>query len=1114
MRVHNRSQKRMTARRKSCGLLVARHLATGMLFTLAACHGGGDAPASEPVIRQPSALDSEVLAIAKTALGLTGDPALPRGAARVAPGNDPLVKLGELLFFSQTLAGGYDVACGTCHHPDFAGSDGLSIGVGVVPRNAATVGPGREVDRARDLDPAVDAGPNMHRNSLTTFNTTLFDRALMYDGRVHVLDDATLPGGHGQLIQTPESGQRSDPDPVSGLLEFSVKGPIVNNNEMRGYLYTEYGTAPEYRERLVRRLRGEIDTEYNADPNGPAHWLELFRRAFAAPTATADEVITMANLQRALAAYVASQVFVDTPWRAFLAGDLDAISDEAKRGALLFFAAPADGGLGCAGCHSGDRFSDEEFHNVGFPQLGRGFVRADKSDLGLFLTTQKPADLNAFRTPSLFNVAETAPYGHAGSFDKLADAIAYHADPRGSVGTFDFSLGRLAQFRALGVVYDHAEPHTRAAIEAPSFAAAEQMLPARPLLFHEVVRLVAFLEALSDRCVTDPSCINQWAPTADEDPDGHLLVRDASSGTPGNLDATSPKDYPTQISLAFPPTRPLATFADVASCTDTLAANDNTGDRAFVRQSAAFGLIDAHSFSYQTWFDYSPTFEITMIAGGVSSAYLDDDCWPDLIFAGGDTGMHTYRNLVGTGFAAVDLLPATAEPKYTGSGIVDINGDYRRELVLGNFRTGSVLMYAQDGAGRYEQVAALPMTRTTFGISFAPLDASGYPYIYLAHWSGNGTAGTAPALWKNDGGNLYPWDAPGRTSSNYVDQRFNFTPEFADFTGDGLTDLVIASDFSTSATLRNVGSLSGGPVFENQTDAAVITDQNGMGSALLDIDNDGTLEWFVTSIYDTRAPAGNWGTTGNRLYRNASTEGRIAFQDITDSAGVRNGYWGWGACAADFDNDGFIDLFHVDGFGFIPYETGLGAGLGNDPKTEYDSRTKDAFQAKPSRLFMNNGDGTFTDEAQAWNIGDPSEGRGLACFDYDRDGDIDIVVLDHSTGLQFFDNRSGSGPGRSFLDVRLVGAAPNTDAIGARVYVTAAVGNGFGAQTQLRLSNANSNFNSQNTPDLHFGLGQAAEASAVRVVWPTGSELVCTNVPSNQFLVLDERQGDAACPLP
>jgi hypothetical protein len=252
--------------------------------------------------------------------------------------------------------------------------------------------------------------------------------------------------------------------------------------------------------------------------------------------------------------------------------------------------------------------------------------------------------------------------------------------------------------------------------------------------------------------------------------------------------------------------------------------------------------------------------------------------------------------------------------------------------------------------------------------------------------------------------------------------------------------------------------------------------------------------------------------TGNRLYRNASTPQTIAFTDITEASGVRDGFWGWGACAADFDNDGFIDLFHVNGFGYIPddvvvSETAIAL------RDWYAGLTGD-FRGKPSRLFINDGDGTFSEQATAWGIDAPSEGRGVTCFDYDRDGDVDITVFNHSGLPQFFENRGGSGPGRHFLGVRLVGAPPNTDAIGARVTVTADVGGGHGEQTQLRLSEANSNFNSQNLPDLYFGLGSAAVVTQIQVTWPGGGTLTCSNVAANQFLVLDQRDGQAACPAP
>lgn len=125
---------------------------------LAAC-GGGSGRSGAPTPVAPSPLDTELTTLAKSDMALTGDPATPRGAAQVPPDTDELVKLGQLLFCSQTLGAGYDVSCGTCHHPDFGASDGLSISVGVVPQNAHIVGPGRTVDALRDRDAQTDGGP-------------------------------------------------------------------------------------------------------------------------------------------------------------------------------------------------------------------------------------------------------------------------------------------------------------------------------------------------------------------------------------------------------------------------------------------------------------------------------------------------------------------------------------------------------------------------------------------------------------------------------------------------------------------------------------------------------------------------------------------------------------------------------------------------------------------------------------------------------------------------------------------------------------------------------------------------------------------------------------------
>jgi len=885
-------------------------------------------------------------------------------------------------------------------------------------------------------------------------------------------------------------------------------GPIVNDNEMRGFFYTDMATPSDYREHLMQRLRGRVDTQYNPVRDAAANWLERFRAAFVQPEAQEDELINMLNVQRALAAYIKSQVFVDTPWRSYLQGDDRAISSTAKAGAMLFLSPTREGGLGCISCHSGDRFTDEAFHNVAFPQFGRGFGRAQRSDVGRWFETRMDADMQSFRTPSLLNVAVTAPYGHTGAFDTLEELLAYHANPRQAVDRYDFTLGHLAQFRDGKVSYPHAEGFTRDAISRGNFATSEQLLPARDLTRKEIKQLVAFLDTLTDRCVAQPACIGQWSPGVADDPDGHMLIRDRAYGTPASVEGAFSAYSAPEVPLPFATLPPRETFADVTGCADNIATARNSGKDSFMQRTAGdTGLLDRHGFKHSTWFrSQQSALEVAMMAGGVTAAYLDDDCWPDLAFSGGATsGMVFYRNQAGKRFSRLDLLADTTEREFSGAALADLNGDYRRELILGNVQAGSVPVYASSPGG-YSKIADLPMVRPTFGISFAPLDASDYPYLYLAHWSGGtGTNGKSPALWRSDGTRLYPWDGPGRTTSAFIDQRFNFTPKFADFTGDGRIDLVIASDFLTSAALRNVpDDTPAGWHFQNETVESPITDQNGMGSTLLDIDNDGNLEWFVTSILDhTGVAAGNWGVTGNRLYRNTSTAHHMAFTDITDQAGVRDGYWGWGSCAADFNNDGFIDLFHVNGFGYIPDDVAIN-GMARALQQHYRSTTS-GFQAKPSRLFINNGDGTLSEKAEAWGIAAPSEGRGLACADFNRDGDTDIVVFDHSSRPQFFENHSGSGAGRHFIGVRLVGAAPNTDAIGAHVFVTADVGRGRGVQTQMRLAEANSNFNSQNLPDLSFGLGEARVVSRIRVVWPGGGEMSCENVGVNQFLVLDQR---------
>lgn len=1085
-----------------------------LMLVVAGCGGDGSSPSAA------ASPPSDTLRQDMRAAGVTGEK-LAR-LAPIRPSQDAHVRLGQILFFSASLSGRFDVACATCHHPQLSGGDGLTLPIGVAASVPHTLGLGRTLDPAQDLAPNADFGPNVPRNSQTVFNTGLYDRALFHDGRVFVTDADVVPGGAGQVIATPASNGLADPAAGPSLLASQARFPLVSNDEMRGYMYPELASASAYRERLMNRLRGVTDQAYMAD-DAALNWYGLFQSVHG--VADADgQMISVARVVEALAAYQRSMTFTQSPWRAFVEGDDGALDEQALIGARLFFAPLARGGLGCAACHAGDTLTSEQFFNAGFPQVGRG-KRTDGSDHGradVSTFLRQSENEHAFRVPSLLNVAATAPYGHAGTFANLRDLLRYHANPRQEVDQFDFDLSALPQAQLAGVpateIYPEAEALTRAAIAASSFGQAESLLPQRLLTEAESDALEAFLNALTDPCVASDACLEAWVPDGvDDDPDGNLLVRDQPfdpdpGGGGGPALPPPPVAYPASLPMSFPTgLAVLDQHPGQDGCTTSPSAVPNTGDAVFLRRDVARGLTQTHGFSADAWLAQagSGNFELdeTLQAGGVSAAYINADCWVDVIMAAGDASdgdqVALYLNDGAQSGFSLAAAPFDTAPDglYTSVSIADLNGDYRPELVLANLHQSDLEVLALNDSGKFTAVASLPMGRSTFGIAFADTDGQGYPDLYLAHWSANGLPGTAPAFWQNQSGTtLVPSDDVAGTDEGVVAQGKNFAPGFADLDNDGDLDLAIASDFQTSLILENDGA----GVFARASDIYMIDDRNGMGAALQDLDNDGWIDWFVTSI-EVPEPY-DW--DGNRLYQNeGASSAEISFATEPLADGVNDGGWAWGACAADFDNDGLQDLVHVNGYGRLPAD--LAAGPLAQYAEIYDFYAG-LFADQPVRLFMNQGNFRFVEAAAGWQLTDVSEGRGVVCLDYDRDGDMDILLLDHSRGLQLHENQSGSSVNR-FLSVRLSGLAPNTQALGARVTVLADTDGDDADEQQTQTASANSNFASQNPPDLHFGVG-SADLATVEVAWPGGGTTRCEGLTVNRFLVLSEAGGNADCP--
>lgn len=427
--------------------------------------------------------------------GLDGDPV----DGRVVPAiTSPKASLGKRLFFTKALSGNFDTACATCHHPVLGGGDALVLPIGVDAVDEDLLGPGRTHQIAAT---GFDGGPTVPRNSPTTFNVLLWKDTLFWDGRVE-----SMPGG----IHSPDSDDFPDVDPLAApdLTATQARFPVTSAEEMRGFSFEASGENEDVRDHLAGRIgnygvgAGEITED----------WLPLFRTAFADPTGTAEELITFENMVEAIGAYEDSQVFVETPWRDYLEGQADAISDAAKRGALLFYRTPAAGGAGCVRCHSGDFFTDEKHHRVAFPQIGRGkgdgAVTGDlHADFGRERVTGVRDDRYAFRTPSLINVSATGPWGHDGAFLDLETLVRYHLDPE--TGWTNYSLADLPA----GTQTEGCVENTAVLVQefVDGKAAGKIRLPVvRGFTDRQVTDLVAFLEALTDPRVLDAAALEPW----------------------------------------------------------------------------------------------------------------------------------------------------------------------------------------------------------------------------------------------------------------------------------------------------------------------------------------------------------------------------------------------------------------------------------------------------------------------------------------------------------------------------------------------------------------------------------------------------------------------------
>ncbi len=567
-----------------------------------------------------------------------------------------------------------------------------------------------------------------------------------------------------------------------------------------------------------------------------------------------------------------------------------------------------------------------------------------------------------------------------------------------------------------------------------------------------------------------------------------LLVSCGGSGGSSQTTTSSP---PANLSPPPPeaaPQGPIVEMASSPASSSQLAAggcqqsNSDTG-KAFIDVSLAAGFCYAVAKSPE---DSIPA----RVGGGVAVADFDQDGMLDVYVSHGRDSKGKLLRL-NSDFSFEDVTQDSGivlNSTDHAANFIDLDEDGDQDFISIQEDAPYIEFFANQGESKFTNITHLvdiEFSKIAHSMAAGDIDLDGDLDLFFSHWHPDNKQTAKEFLWQNLGQGAYQditdtvdLEPFNRANAAEEDEEYSFTPIFADTNDDSYPDLLLAADWSTSQFLTN----NAGAGFVDQTLTAVVTDRAGMGAAVADYDNDGDLDWFVSAIGDTREEFLTIGLfNGNRLYQN---DGQGNFLNMTDFADVRQGYWAWGSCFADVNNDGYEDLFVVNGYNGWTEE-------------QAQSGSFDRFETTPALMYINQQDGTFVEQAAELGIEHTGMGRGLACYDYDRDGDVDLLIANNGASPTLYRNDSDATT-KHFINVRLKGLKENPQAVGARIYVKTSNTN------QMRELQLGNHYVSQNPVEAHFGLAGSVTIEEIRIKWPgtTAEDSVLTDIPVDNFILV------------
>ncbi|MEN2282873.1 VCBS repeat-containing protein [Algoriphagus sp. SE2] len=546
-------------------------------------------------------------------------------------------------------------------------------------------------------------------------------------------------------------------------------------------------------------------------------------------------------------------------------------------------------------------------------------------------------------------------------------------------------------------------------------------------------------------------------------------------------------------------------------------------------------------------------YEYLYNGGGVAVGDLNGDGLEDIYFSANVSGNKLFLNKGELKFQDITEQSGAQGrpgPWKTGVTMVDINGDNlldiylcysgnlipekrKNELFVNQGNNDQGVPTFKEMAEEYGIASGAPSTSA----SFFDFDKDGDLDLFLLNHNTKSTQildeavtksalkekhEAGPQLFENRDSKFIEITLEAGISSSSLSYGLGLA--ISDINRDGWPDIYIGNDYTIPDYLY-INQKDG--TFKDQILEMIDHVSNfSMGNDIADINNDGLVDIMTLDmmpedntrqklllapdnyeIFDLNVRKGfHHQYMRNMLHIN---NGDGTFYEIGQVAGISNTDWSWASLFADFDNDGWKDLFVSNGYlrdynnmDFLKYMDNYVQTSGGKLKRE---DLLNMVKNMPSSnltnyIYKNNNNLTFENVTKDWGLSQPANSNGVAYSDLDNDGDLDLIINNINLKAFLYQNQSVEKDQTNYLKIRLVGDDKNTLALGASVKLYNQ------GQIQFLEQNIHRGFQSSVTPILHFGLGSEKKIDSLIVFWPDGTMTREKEIQANQLLELNQSE--------